>query len=39
MYADTYPAYESGSFSSFAYTTGLMAAKNAAEYIKGLQQN
>jgi fumarate reductase flavoprotein subunit len=34
MYADTYPAYESGNFSSFAYTTGLMAAKKAAEYIK-----
>jgi fumarate reductase flavoprotein subunit len=36
MYADTYPAYESGNFSSFAYTTGLMAAKNAAEYIKSM---
>lgn len=36
MYADTYPAYESGNFSGFAYTTGLMAAKTAAEYIKNL---
>jgi fumarate reductase flavoprotein subunit len=34
MYADTYPAYHSGNFSSFAYTTGLMAAKNAAQYIQ-----
>jgi len=36
MYADTYPAYHSGNFSGFAYTTGLMAAKNAAEYIRAL---
>ena len=36
MYEDTYPEHHSGNFSSFAYTTGLMAAKNAAEYIKGL---
>jgi fumarate reductase flavoprotein subunit len=36
MYADTYPAYESGNFSSFAYTTGLLAAKNAEQYVKSL---
>jgi fumarate reductase flavoprotein subunit len=34
MYADTYPGYLSGNTTSFAYTTGLIAAKNAAEYIK-----
>jgi fumarate reductase flavoprotein subunit len=34
MYADTYPGYLSGNTTSFAYTTGLMAAKNAAEYIR-----
>ncbi len=27
MYADTYPAYESGNFYSFAYTTSLLTAK------------
>lgn len=37
MYADIYPAYESGNFSSFAYTTGLIAAKNAVEYIRSLR--
>ena len=34
MYADTYPGYLSGNTTSFAYTTGLIAAKNAAEYIR-----
>ena len=34
MYADTYPEYLSGNTTGFAYTTGLIAAKNAAEYIK-----
>jgi len=34
MYADTYPEYLSGNTTGFAYTTGLLAAKNAAEYIK-----
>ena len=34
MYADTYPEYLSGNTTSFAYTTGLIAAKNAAEYIR-----
>ena len=34
MYADTYPGYLSGNTTSFAYTTGLMAARNAAEYIR-----
>jgi fumarate reductase flavoprotein subunit len=36
MYADTYPEYLSGNTTSFAYTTGLIAAKNAAEYIKSI---
>jgi succinate dehydrogenase/fumarate reductase flavoprotein subunit len=36
MYADTDPAYESGNLSSFAYTTGLLAAKSAARYVKSL---
>jgi fumarate reductase flavoprotein subunit len=36
MYAGTYPGHLSGNFSGFAYTTGLMAAKNAAAYIQGL---
>jgi len=34
MYAGTYPAHLSGNTTSFAYTTGLMAAKNAAEYVR-----
>jgi fumarate reductase flavoprotein subunit len=34
MYAGTYPAHLSGNFSGFAYTTGLMAATNAAEYLR-----
>lgn len=34
MYADTYPEYLSGNTTSFAYTTGLIAAKNASEYIR-----
>ncbi len=34
MYGDTYPEYLSGNTTSFAYTTGLIAAKNAAEYIR-----
>jgi len=34
IYAGTYPSHLSGNTTSFAYTTGLMAAKNAAEYIK-----
>jgi fumarate reductase flavoprotein subunit len=34
MYADTYPEYLSGNTTGFAYTTGLIAAKNAAEYVK-----
>jgi len=34
MYADTYPGYLSGNTTGFAWTTGLMAAKHAAEYIK-----
>jgi len=34
VYGDTYPEYLSGNTTSFAYTTGLLAAKNAAEYIK-----
>jgi fumarate reductase flavoprotein subunit len=33
MYFDTYPEYLSGNTTSFAYTTGLIAAKNAAGYI------
>jgi fumarate reductase flavoprotein subunit len=33
MYAGTYPEYLSGNTTGFAYTTGLIAAKNAAEYI------
>jgi len=33
MYEDTYPEYLSGNTTGFAYTTGLIAAKNAAEYI------
>jgi fumarate reductase flavoprotein subunit len=36
MYADTYCHHLSGNFTGFAYTTGLMAARNAAEYIKTL---
>jgi fumarate reductase flavoprotein subunit len=36
MYADTYCHHLSGNFTGFAYTTGLMAARNAAEYIKAL---
>lgn len=36
MYADTYCHHLSGNFTGFAYTTGLMAAKNAAEYIRSL---
>jgi len=34
MYAGTYPAHLSGNTTGFAYTTGLMAAKNAAEFIE-----
>jgi fumarate reductase flavoprotein subunit len=34
LYAGTYPEKLSGNFTGFAYTTGLMAAKNAAEYIR-----
>jgi len=34
IYAGTYPSHLSGNTTSFAYTTGLMAAKNAAEYIR-----
>lgn len=34
MYADTYPHYLSGNTTGFAFTTGLMAAKNAVQYIK-----
>lgn len=37
MYAGTYPGHLSGNTTGFAYTTGLMAAKNAAEYIRGLR--
>jgi fumarate reductase flavoprotein subunit len=36
MYADTYPEYLSGNTTSFAYTTGLIAANNAMEYISTL---
>jgi fumarate reductase flavoprotein subunit len=36
MYADTYPEYLSGNTTGFAYTTGLIAAKNAAEYVKDI---
>jgi fumarate reductase flavoprotein subunit len=34
IYAGTYPGYLSGNTTSFAYTTGLIAAKNSAEYIR-----
>jgi fumarate reductase flavoprotein subunit len=34
IYAGTYPGYLSGNTTSFAYTTGLIAAKNSTEYIK-----
>lgn len=34
IYAGTYPGYLSGNTTSFAYTTGLMAAKCAAEYLQ-----
>ena len=34
--AEKTSAHLSGNFSGFAYTTGLMAAKNAADYIKEL---
>jgi fumarate reductase flavoprotein subunit len=34
MYAGTYPAHLSGNTTGFAYTTGLMAARNAAEYLR-----
>lgn len=37
MYAGTYPSYLSGNTTGFAYTTGLMAAKNAARYIEKLR--
>lgn len=37
MYAGTYPSHLSGNTTSFAYTTGLMAARNAARYIQGLR--
>jgi len=33
MYADTYCHHLSGNFTGFAYTTGLMAARSAMEYI------
>ena len=36
IYAGTYPSHLSGNTTSFAYTTGLMAAKNATDYIRSL---
>jgi len=34
LYAGSYPEKLSGNFTGFAYTTGLLAAKHAAEYIQ-----
>jgi fumarate reductase flavoprotein subunit len=36
IYAGTYPSHLSCNTTGFAYTTGLMAARSAAEYIKAL---